>query len=352
MKQINKPDYNREADCFASLLIGFKYYHKNLYNVYGKVLKQMIKFEEVTYKNFGRCISMSNGIVELLATLDFGPRIIRFSKINGENVMFEDINRSLNKDESADLFAEKFGKELGTWRIYGGHRLWASPETFPRTYYPDNEPVEYKTEGNKLTLTPPPQRYNQQQMKIEIIMSVDSGRVDLYHTITNLSPWPQKFSPWCLSVLGQNGTEIVPVPTRSTGLLHNRKITLWDYTKMNDQRVHWGDKYIFLTQDPNAECPLKFGIDSQHGWAAYFIHGDVMLKKFDVIEGAEYPDDGMSFETYTSDLFLEMESLGEYKEVESGDSISHHESWELIPDLAFPGINETAVEALLINHVK
>ena len=50
----------------------------------------MVKFEEVTYKSFGRCISMSNGRVELLATLDFGPRIIRFSKIGGENVMLED----------------------------------------------------------------------------------------------------------------------------------------------------------------------------------------------------------------------------------------------------------------------
>ena len=312
----------------------------------------MIKFEEVTYKTFGRCISMSNGSIELLATLDFGPRIIRFAKIDGENFMKEDGNFSINQDENAPLFAEKFGEDLGTWKIRGGHRLWTSPEAMPRTYYPDAEPVFYQTDGNRLTLTPPPQRWTQQQLEIELVMSEDSNRVDLYHKITNLGPWPQKFAPWALSVLSTGGIEVVPMPNRPTGLLHNRKLTLWDYTKMNDPRVDWGDRFILLTQDPTADTPFKFGIDSQHGWAAYFNFGDVMLKKFDIIDGAEYPDDGMSFETYTCAEFLEMESLGQYKEVEPGCSATHHESWELICDLPFPGKDEDAIYNALSDYVE
>ena len=62
----------------------------------------MVKFEEVTYKSFGRCISMSNGSIELLATVDIGPRIIRFAKIGGENIMFEDENFSINAGGKAD----------------------------------------------------------------------------------------------------------------------------------------------------------------------------------------------------------------------------------------------------------
>lgn len=311
----------------------------------------MVKFEEVTYKSFGRCISMSNGRVELLATLDFGPRIIRFSKIGGENVMLEDAERTVNKDEFLSLFAEKFGGDLGTWKIYGGHRLWTSPEALPRSYYPDAEPVAYKTEGSRLTLTPPPQRWTQQQHEIEIVMGEDTGRVDLYHKITNTGAWAQEFAPWCLSVLAPGGVEVVPMPSRPTGLLHNRKLTLWDYTKMNDARVTWGDKYILLRQDPAADRAFKIGLDSQHGWAAYFNHGDVMLKKFDIIAGAAYPDEGMNFETYTSAVFLEMESLGAYQKVEPGESAEHHESWELIPDLAFPGTEEADIEAVLSPYV-
>lgn len=311
----------------------------------------MIKYEETTYKNFGRCLKMTNGIIELLATIDIGPRIISFSKVGGENMFFPDVDRLSNQDDETQLFAEKFGEDLGTWKNLGGHRLWTSPEALPRTYYPDCEPVAYTTDGNILTLTPPPQRWTQQQFEIKIVMSEDSPKVDVYHKITNLSPWAQEFAPWALSVLSQGGTEIVPMPNRPTGLLHNRKLALWDYTKMNDKRVIWGDKYIVLKQEPNAERPFKFGIDSQHGWAAYFNFGDVFLKKFDVVDGADYPDDGMNFETYTNGLFLEMESLGVYSKVEPNQSATHHESWELIADTTLPSTDETDIEKVLASYV-
>ncbi len=311
----------------------------------------MIKFEEVTYKSFGRCISISNGKIELLATLDFGPRIIRFAEVGGKNAMMEDDERVLNQLKDAAVFAEKYGKDTGVFYNYGGHRLWVSPEALPRTYYPDNTPVSYQAEDNVLTLTPPPQKWTQQQLEIKVIMSETENKVDVYHKVTNIGPWPQKFAPWALTVLAPGGVEVIPMPNRPTGLLHNRKIALWDYAKMNDPRVLWGDKYIFLTQDPAAKTPFKFGIDSQHGWSAYFNHGSAFIKKFDVLSNVEYPDDGMNFESYTCNAFIEMESIGEYKVVEPGDAITHHESWEMVPDMAFPGYDETAITTILAAYI-
>ncbi len=311
----------------------------------------MIKFEEVTYQSFGRCISISNGKIELLATLDFGPRIIRFSAIGGENVMMEDNDRIYDWSKDAEVFAEKFGKDAGVFYSYGGHRLWVSPEDLPRTYYPDNEPVSYRVEDNILTLMPPPQKWTQQQLEIKVIMSETENKVDIYHKVTNIGPWPQKYAPWALTVLAPGGVEVVPMPDRPTGLLHNRKIALWEYTKMNDPRVTWGDKYIFLNQDPNVDAPFKFGIDSQHGWAAYFNNGSAFVKKFDVLADVEYPDDGMNFESYTCDGFLEMESIGEYKVVKPNDAIIHHESWEMVPDMEFPGYNEAAITTALAAYI-
>ncbi len=311
----------------------------------------MIKFEEVIYKSFGRCISISNGKIELLATLDFGPRIIRFSKIGGENVMLEDDDRSLNWSKDAPAFAEKFGEDAGVFYTYGGHRLWVSPEALPRTYYPDNEPVSYRVEEDVLTLTPAPQKWTQQQLEVKIIMSETENKVDVYHKVTNIGPWPQKCAPWALTVLAPGGVEVIPMPDRSTGLLHNRKIALWDYAKMNDPRIIWGDKYIFLTQKPEITDSFKFGIDSQHGWAAYFNHDSAFVKKFDVLSDVEYPDDGMNFESYTCDAFIEMESIGEYKVVNPEESIIHHESWEIVPDMDFPGYDESAITTALAAYI-
>ena len=78
--------------------------------------------EEASYKNYGKCLSISNGAIEVLVTVDVGPRIIRCACAGKENMMFEDIGRGTTHDVS-QLYGE--GK---TWNIYGGHRLWMSPE--------------------------------------------------------------------------------------------------------------------------------------------------------------------------------------------------------------------------------
>jgi hypothetical protein len=99
----------------------------------------MISIKEVPYKNFGKCLSISNEKLELLVTVDIGPRIIKCNLVGKENLMFNDVERKISHDVS-ELFGE--GK---TWFIYGGHRIWLSPEKLPDTYYPDNEKVVYST---------------------------------------------------------------------------------------------------------------------------------------------------------------------------------------------------------------
>ncbi|NLL56057.1 MAG: hypothetical protein GX242_02465 [Clostridiales bacterium] len=85
----------------------------------------------------GRVITLDNGNIEFSVSLDVGPRIISFKKLNGFNIMFQDKQDQINKDCS-----KVYGKG-SMWHIYGGHRLWLSPENLS-TYFPDNEPVCYE----------------------------------------------------------------------------------------------------------------------------------------------------------------------------------------------------------------
>ena len=85
----------------------------------------MITFKEKEYKNFGKCLEISNGIVDLLVTLDIGPRIIRYGFCGKENMFYEDIDR-LTHNKSDEL-KEVYGDDA-VWYLYGGHRLWISPE--------------------------------------------------------------------------------------------------------------------------------------------------------------------------------------------------------------------------------
>ena len=302
----------------------------------------MITKREIEYDGYGRCLEISNGTVVAVVTLDIGPRIIRYSFKDGENIMFEDRERVFF--ERGEAFDEAYG-EGSTWYIYGGHRLWTSPEGYPRSYYPDNSPVPYTLTERGAIFSPEVQKWNGYKYEIEVEMDEAGTDVKVSMRVTNRAAWPVTLAPWGISVLSAGGTVIVPQPTRNTGVLANRHIALWSYNRMTDKRFRWLDRYMILHQDASAgDVPFKFGLNSEHGYAMFFNHGDLFIKRFEAKKDGNYPDGGMSFETYTNKLFLEVESLGELKTLSSGESAEHIERWSLkkaeLPELTDEAIDE------------
>lgn len=303
-----------------------------------------MEIKEINYKNYGKCVEISNGTVKLIVTVDIGPRIINYSFIDGENIMWEDLERKVTNKGVAETFGSP-------WYIYGGHRLWTSPEAFPRSYYADNHPVEYEINGNSVRFIQEIQKENGYQCEFTVTLSEDGTDVKVNHKVTNRSLWDIKLAPWGLTVLSQGGVEIVPQPTVDTGLLGNRLLALWPYTKLGDSRVSWGEKYIVLRQDTSVDSAFKFGINSEHGFAMYFNHGDVFVKKFDLKEDGDYPDGGMSFETYTCSDFLEMESLGELKTIAPGEFAEHCEYWSMFKGDAPTAFDDETIDKLVEKYI-
>lgn len=302
-----------------------------------------VTVKETEYGGWGRCLTISNGEVELVASLDFGPRILRYGFAGGRNHFMEDPEgRIVN---GGDHFAPVGG---GAWKIYGGHRLWTSPEVEPRTTYPDNEPVAWRPIENGAILTPPQERWNQVQKEIEIRLSPEGTEANVVHSVTNEGPWAIEFAVWALSVMAPGGTAIVPLTTRETGLLPNRVLALWPYSDMSDPRVTWGRKYVRLRQD-NGPTPFKLGTSNEDGWAAYANGGELFLKRYTHVPDGTYPDYGVSFESYVCDHFVELETLGELRRVAPGETAVHEEVWQLAAD--FPDAasleDEAAVERAL-----
>jgi len=278
-----------------------------------------VEMEKTPYGGWENCIRLSNGEVELIATTDVGPRIIRFGFVGGQNVFKE--------------FPDMMGKTGGDeWRIYGGHRLWAAPEAQPRTYYPDNEPVKWDWDGKTLTLTPPPEIENGVQKQLRVTMA-PSGEVTVQHRIENLNRWAITLAPWALTVMAQGGRAIVPQPKfipHTEYLLPARPLVLWHYTRMADPRWIWGNKFFQLRQDPNATTPQKAGALNKRGWVAYYLNGDLFVKRYSHVEGAEYPDYGCNTELFTNADILEVETLGPLTELEpDGGAAEHKEIWSL-----------------------
>lgn len=292
-----------------------------------------IKLKE--YKGWQNCIEVSNGIVDLIATTDVGPRIIFFGFTGGVNEMCE----------VEDQLGTTGGDE---WKIYGGHRLWHSPESRPRSYEPDNSKIEWKEKENGIILIQPTEPWTLIKKEMEITMSPDDANVTVLHRLTNEGAWGIELALWALSVMAPGGKEIVPQVTKDTDLLPNRMLSLWPYTKLNDQRVYWGEKYITLQQDPSTKHPFKIGLPNEDGWAAYANHGHLFVKQFQHVEDELYPDfSASSYETYTTDFMLEMESLSPLVILETGDSIEHEEVWSLYDNIRVPETEKEIDEIIL-----
>jgi hypothetical protein len=237
------------------------------------------------------------------------------------------------------------------WRLYGGHRLWHGPESKQRTYEPDNFSVQWEriAEGIKTVQDEGPRTRIIKEM--EITLSSENGDVKIVHRLTNSGPWPVRLSAWSITAMAPGGRAVVPQAGADTGLLPNRVLTLWPYTKLNDPRIFFGAHYIILTQDPDISDPLKIGTSNENGWAAYFNHNHLFIKQYVHDKKAIYPDFGSSYETYTNDAMLEIETLSPLTLLEPGSHVEHVETWTLYDNVLFPGNDETEIGKILSKRV-
>lgn len=287
----------------------------------------MIKTEIKDYLNYGKVLSVSNGIIEAYITVDVGPRIIRFGYVGGQNIMCD--NRDVMAPKDDKEFHDFFGQGK-KWEILGGHRIWTSPESYPHSYYPDLDPVKYEITSDGAIFTPNAEIENGLQKQLEVKMNPDDTNMCVTMRVTNIAENPQEFSIWGLTVSALHGTLIVPMNTNDTELLANRNISVWPYTNLADSRVHFGKKYVTLRQDINIEQSFKLGFDLNDAKVYYCLGEDIFEKSFVTHHGCEkYPDNNCSFETYTNAGFIEVESLSPLKSVSPNETVSLTECWSM-----------------------
>ncbi|HHY98573.1 MAG TPA: hypothetical protein GX509_07530 [Firmicutes bacterium] len=298
---------------------------------------------KVNYGGWPNCYRVSDGTIEFIATTDVGPRIIRFGFVGGPNEFCE--------------FTEQMGKIGGDeWRIYGGHRLWHSPESRARSYYPDNRPIHIEEIEGGIRLRQYTEPTTHIAKCIEIVFAGENAEVDgsggqviVTHKMTNDGVWPVELAAWGLSVMAPGGVGIAPQTTEADpeGLLPNRWLVVWPYTDLTDSRLYLGKRFIFLRQDSSAAQPCKIGASVTDGWAAYANKGHLFVKSFEYMDEALYPDGGASVEMYANDRMLELETLSPMVLLDPGDTVEHVEVWSLHKDISLPDDSRSITEEIV-----
>lgn len=267
----------------------------------------------------GRCVRLSNGTVDVWLATDVGPRVVRYGFVGGENLL-------------AWGLPDAVETELGTWKPMGGHRLWLAPEHMPRSYSPDNEPVDVQVQGGTVTLTQSIEPRTSIQKVLTVTLAASGTAVTVGHRLVNKGLWDVEVSPWALTIMRTGGTVILPqepYASHDDALLPVRAMTLWAYTDLSDPRWQIGPRFLRLRTDAGRAGSQKVGIANKRGWAAYHRGSELFVKRYDWSDAARYPDFGVNTEAYTAGPFIELETLGALVSLAPGASASHEERWYL-----------------------
>ena len=278
--------------------------------------------EIIQYLGFENCIRLTNGEIEIIASTDFGPRILAYNFIGSENVL------GIHQDAEVKT-------ELGTFKPYGGHRLWIAPENMPKTYTPDNSPVEYFFDDSKnsLRLVQPLEQISNTQKEFTITLGKTGSGVSIDHKITNLGEKEIEISAWALTVMRGGGEVFIPnepfAPYGDETLLPVRNLSVWSYTNLSDSRWLFDSNFIRLKVEADKPEPQKIGVLNKQGRLKYKLENVEFTKNFKYKKTAVYPDMNSNVEVYTAGSFVEIETLSPLKNLSLGDKIEYSEKWNL-----------------------
>lgn len=257
--------------------------------------------------------------------------------------------RLVYKPTGLNLFAEtpeaNFDTGHGPYFLRGGHRLWVTPETWDLTYADEVHSIQVEASANSLVLKQTGSAPYFIYKEIRVEMDPREGRLHLVQSIRNDSTKTVHCGPWGLSMMAPGGDVIVPTRPQGraeTGLLPDRGLVLWPYTRLQDPRLEILDDSVRVHTN-TLDQTFKIGLRSPQGWLAYLYKGVAFVLRSPFDMTAHYPDFGCNAEVYTNGVFVELEVLAGQAGLEPGAWLHLEEDWEVFP---FAGNDEDLFKKL------
>lgn len=249
-----------------------------------------------------------------------GPRIVRLiPAAMGENLLAETPDATLPSPH-------------GPYRLWGGHRLWVAPETAARTYVPDEGNLRVVSFTDGVLLSREEARTGLRS-EIEVTLTPGAAGARLVHRLTNIGAEVVELAPWAITQLPPGGTAVLPLTGAADdeGLLPDRLIALWPYSRWDDPRFRPGEEAIEIDGLPIAR-PFKVGCLNRAGWLAYRYAGLIFTKRWTPQPDRPHVDLGCNAEVYAGARHVELETLGPLVRLSPGANVEHVEEWSLMAE--------------------
>ncbi len=283
--------------------------------------------QEIAYAGWSRNLQIRGNELNLIITLEVGPRILHASLGERTNVM-------------GHIQPQLGGAAETEWSIRGGHRFWTAPEA-DHSYELDNVPVTHEITGeSSVEITQPAGPFGfQKRMRVEVL---EGDLVKITHFLTNVCDKPLDITPWTLTVLAPGGSALIPQPkldvhpsefpkdrkVQPSDFWPNREMVLWPFTNLTDGRYSFSTDFLRLKYQ-NGLPATKIGLKLPTGWVAYENNGTIFAKHFARDNALPYPDMGVNCEIFTNPDIFEVESLAPALPLLPGATREHVEHWFL-----------------------
>lgn len=264
--------------------------------------------------------------VDFLA--EAGPRLVGLRVVSsGDNLLAE----------TPDV---TWPTPYGTYHVYGGHRLWQSPEVPARTYVPDDSGLTVREIPNGVVLTGAREAPTGIRKRFTVTLDPQRPALTLTQRIINEGAASCRLAPWAITQLPHGGRMILPqtvgtLPPNEPDAVYwpNRHLVLWNYTRIHDPRLTLGDDCIFVETQPLLP-PIKIGYLNTHGWAAFLRGGVLLVKMFTPHPEQPHTDRNANVTVYCNHQFAELETVGPLVELAPGEFVEHEERWRVFTAVA------------------
>lgn len=274
----------------------------------------------IPYAGWKNCIHITNTVFEAVITAEVGPRIVRFSRVGGPNMLW------------LDEFAAGQTEETKTWRAYGGHSFDAIVDD--EAYLPpENQPVGYELMADGVQFAPVEKDGLSKTIAVRMCRR---GGLEIKETITNLGSEPRRVTVNGHTLLRGGGVAAVPFGQEDDVLCGSVC-----------PEIERGERLALIEHDESEPNGFRLHFGLEELWCGYFSQGNLFIMTSPKQE--EPCANGVNLSLEASARRFRMSSYSPEKTLQSGESFLHTEVWNIFTGMPSPCCEEEA-EAMLKNN--
>lgn len=277
----------------------------------------IVNITEINYKDYNKCLRITNNLVELVISIENEVRIIKYAYIGCEN---------------------HFREENGCNDV-GGHRFGYTNQVNHKVDFISDDPITYQEIENGIRIIQNIEKWTQMRKIIEIIFEENSSRIKIIYKVISLNAFDINISLSSSTVVRGGGISILPLIRGDNNDSPDKSLVFWPYSNLRDSRVYLGDKYIVMKVNHDIQDKFRIGINSKV--AFYYNDHSMFVKEFDNINESSlfYPNKGCNYESLITENYLEMQSNSPVYKLSVNNCIIHTEIWNIYRDVDLDSID-------------